>query len=190
MIRKIVDSKDPVLRQKSRSVSKIDKKIKDLAKDLKDTLEIQKDPEGVGLAACQVGKSLRMFAMVHNKKIRVIINPEVTSIEKVKSVSKKKIQTKKTDRKKTKRHKTILEGCLSIPYFYGPLKRSPKLTIKYQDLDGQTKTEIFKGFPAQIVQHEMDHLNGKLFIDEILRQHRPLYKIDPKTNEWEKVDLI
>lgn len=185
MIRNIVDTKNPILRQKSKSVQKIDKKIIDLARDLKDTLKIQKDPEGVGLAACQVGKSLRMFAMVHDGKIRVIINPEITSIEKSKPAPKKG-----SIKKKTKRQKTILEGCLSIPYFYGPLKRSPKLTLKYLDLDGNYKSEVFEGFSAQIVQHEVDHLNGRLFIDEILKQHRPLYKIDPKTDEWERVELV
>jgi peptide deformylase len=185
MIRKIIDTKDPILRQKSKPVQKVDKKIKDLARDMADTLEIQKDPEGVGLAACQIGKALRMFAMVHNKKIRIIINPEIVSIEKIKPRPKKG-----SGKGKRKKEHTILEGCLSIPYFYGPLKRSPKLTLKFMDLSGEEITEVFEGFPAQIVQHEVDHLNGRLFIDEILVQKRPLYKIDPKTDEWERVELV
>jgi len=182
MIRKIVDTKNPILRQKSKPVKKIDKKIRDLAKDLVDTLRTQKDPEGVGLAACQIGKSQRMFAMAYKSGIKVVINPEIVSI--IKTVK----PTKKG--KKRKRPSTILEGCLSIPYYYGPLKRPHKLTLKYQTVEDKDVTEIFEGFPAQIVQHEIDHLNGKLFVDEILKQKRALYKIDPKTDEWEKVELV
>jgi peptide deformylase len=182
MIRPIVGTKNPILRQKSKPVLRVDKKVKELAQDLKDTLKTQKDPEGVGLAACQIGKSQRMFAMAFKKGIKIIINPEILTIEK------KRKTTKKVKGKK--RGQVILEGCLSIPYFYGPLKRSPKLTLKYLTEDGEEKTEIFEGFPAQIIQHEVDHLNGKLFIDEILKQKRPLYKIDPKTDEWERVELV
>jgi peptide deformylase len=184
MVRKIVDTKDPILRQKSKPVLKVDKKIKELAQDLEDTLKLQKDPEGVGLAACQIGKSQRMFAMVFKGKIRIIINPEIISVEK------RKKSTTKSKKDKKKRQHTILEGCLSIPYYYGPLKRSPKLTLRFLDVGGEETTEVFEGFPAQIVQHEVDHLNGRLFIDEIIKQKRPLYKIDPKTDEWERVELI
>lgn len=64
MIRKIVLSKDPIIRQKSKPIKKFDKKIEELAQDLIDTLKVQKDPEGVGLAACQIGKPLSIFAFV------------------------------------------------------------------------------------------------------------------------------
>lgn len=181
MIRNIVGAKDPILRQKAKAVAKVDKKVRLLAKDLVDTLKVQKDPEGVGLAACQIGKPQRLFAMVHSNKTRVIINPEIISTS-----PKSKPPAKKS---KSKQKKTILEGCLSIPYFYGPLKRPQTLTLKYLNLDGQEKTEIFRGFPAQIVQHEVDHLNGILFTDHILKTKTKLYKLDSKTDEWEEVEL-
>lgn len=180
MIRKIVGVKDPILRQISKPVAKIDKKIKSLARDMEDTLKIQKEPEGVGLAACQIGKSLRMFAMKYKGSIKVVINPRIVAID----------QRPKSKDQRPKSKKTILEGCLSIPNFYGPIKRPSKLTLEYQSVNGKKTREVFEGFPAQIVQHEVDHLNGKLFVDEIIKQKRPLYKIDPKTDEWEKVEIV
>lgn len=183
MLRKIVNAKDPILRLKAKPVAKVDKKIKQIATDLTDTLKIQKDPEGVGLAAPQIGKSLRMFAMVHGKIIRVIINPEIQKIIRTK--------TPPAGRAGKKNKREILEGCLSIPYLYGPLKRPQKLILNYLDLEGKKQTETFTGFPAQIVQHEVDHLNGILFIDKLLKTKNPLlYKVDPKTDEMEEVELM
>ncbi len=177
MIKKILLSSDPVLRQKSKAVGKIDKKIKDLIKDLKDTLAVQKDPEGVGLAAPQIGKNLRVFVAKYKSFDKVVINPEIVKIE----YSKKGEPKKKAD-------KEILEGCLSLPYYYGPLKRAPKVTIKYMDESGKNLIESFEGFHAQIVLHEIDHLEGILFIDHLLEEHQPLYKIEG--DEWEEVELI
>jgi len=178
MIRSIVDTKNPKLREKSKPINKIDKKVRELAQDLVDTLKAQKDPEGVGLAAPQIGKNVCMFAMVWENDIRVIINPEIISIQKT------------SKKKKKKAGKTILEGCLSIPNFYGPLKRPQQLTLKFMDLNGKIKTEVFKGFPAQIVQHEVDHLIGVLFIEKLLQQRGKLYRYDSKTDDWEEVELI
>lgn len=177
MIKKIVLSTEPSLRQKSKPVGKIDKKIKDVIRDLKDTLAVQKDPEGVGLAAPQIGKNLRIFYAKYKKFEKLVINPEIIKID----YSKKEGANKKGD-------KEILEGCLSLPYYYGPLKRAPKVTIKYLDEDGKTLTESFEGFHAQIVLHEIDHLEGILFIDHLLEEHQPLYKIEG--DEWEEVELI
>ena len=82
MIRKIVTASDPILRGISKPVSKIDKRIVTLSRDLEQTLKAQKDPEGVGLAAPQVGKLVHMFAMLHEGKIITIVNPKIVSIEK------------------------------------------------------------------------------------------------------------
>lgn len=177
MIKKILPSRDPVLRQKSRKVDKIDKKIKDLIKDLKDTLSTQKDPEGVGLAAPQIGKNLCVFLAKYKDFERVVINPKIIKIEKT---------SKKMPDKKSK--KEILEGCLSLPYYYGPLRRASKVTIEYLGEDGKVKTETFDGFHAQIILHEIDHLNGILFVDHLLGEGKPLYKVEGKN--WEEVELI
>lgn len=173
MIRKILRSGDPKLREISKTVVKIDSKILKLVQDLKETLAIQKDPEGVGLAAPQIGKSLRVFVFSYNGVERVIINPEIIK----QSVSKSKKESKNE----------ILEGCLSLPNYYGPLKRDQKLKIKYQTLEMVNKTESFSGFNAQIILHEIDHLNGVLFLDRLLEQKQPLYKLE--ADKWEEVEL-
>lgn len=116
MIRKILQSGTPSLREKSKSVIKVDKKVRQLIGDLKDTLKIQKEPEGVGLAAPQIGKNIRVFVCDYKNFQRVVINPEIIKME---SDRKKEV--------KSKSRKEILEGCLSLPYYYGPLKRSPKI---------------------------------------------------------------
>ncbi len=185
MIRKIVDVKNPILREKSKEVKKIDKKIKELVADMLETLEIQEDPEGVGLAAPQVGKDLRIFVMDYNGKKRVVINPIVLEVSKTKSKSQKSRQRNGQAKGKNKK---ILEGCLSLPNYYGPIKRPQRIKISYMDLGGKKQVEEFDGFFAQIVQHEMDHLNGVLFIDRILEQKAPLYKFT--NDEWEEVELI
>lgn len=178
MILKIVGVKDPILRQVAKPVSKIDKKTIQLIKDMKETLYAQKDPEGVGLAAPQVGKSLRIFLMKYKKEERVIINPEIVS------KTKHKKQVKKT---KNNHDHDILEGCLSLPHYYGPIKRDASIELKYLNEKGEQVIELFEGFLAQIIEHELDHLEGILFVDHILEQKAPLYKF--KGKDWEEVDL-
>ena len=176
MIRKILNTKDPKLSKICKPVKKIDKKVLAIARDLKETLKSQKDPEGVGLAAPQIGENLRIFAMRDMGKIRVIVNPKIIKISK--TLGSKEVGGK---------HKEIMEGCLSLPNYYGPLKRAYKIEIKYLGLEGKEKQEEFTGLSAQIVQHEIDHLNGIMFIIRLLEQNKPLYKMEK--NEWIEVEL-
>ncbi len=176
MIRKILGTKDPKISQICKEVKTIDKKVLSISEDLKETLKAQKEPEGVGLAAPQIGENLRIFAMNDNGKIRIIVNPEIIEISKEKE-------------KKTKQQeKEIMEGCLSLPNYYGPLERASKVKIKYLDLDGTKKEEEFKGLSAQIVQHEIDHLNGIVFVTRLLEQKQPLYKLEK--DEWVEIELV
>ena len=175
MIRKIVQATDPQLRMLSKSVKKVDKKTQKIARDLVDTLVAQKDPEGVGLAASQIGIKMRMFAMEYKGGYKVIINPKILYISKIVKPKKQK-------------ENGVMEGCLSIPNYYGPIKRASRLKLKYIDVEGKEKLEDFQYFPAQIVQHEMDHLDGVLFIDKLLEQKKSLYKL--VDDGWEKVELI
>lgn len=175
MIQKILKSTDPKLRVLSRPVAKIDKKILSIVKNLKDTLAIQKDPEGVGLAAPQIGKNLRIFVTGYKNFQRVVINPEILEI------------TKLTKGKKGKTKNKIMEGCLSLPHYYGPLTRAQKVKVKYLNDKNEEIIEEFDGFPAQIILHEIDHLNGILFVDRIIEQKKKLYKL--ANNEWEEVEL-
>lgn len=175
MIRKILNVRDPHLREVSKPVGTIDKKVKEIVRDLRETLAIQKEPEGVGLAAPQIGKNLRIFVFSFGEISRACINPEILEKSEVKLKTKSKKQT-------------IMEGCLSLPNYYGPLKRAATVKLKYLDENGGEKVEEFKNFYAQIVLHEMDHLNGKLFIDRLLEEKKQLFKLD-KNGEWEEVEL-
>ena len=177
MIRKIIQSGNPILRRKSKNIAKVDKKVQEIIRDLKDTLKTQKEPEGVGLAAPQIGKNLNIFIASYKNFQRVVINPEIL-----------KISGAKSEKLKVKSKKEILEGCLSLPYYYGPLKRADKITVKYLNELGEDVIETFEGFHAQIVLHEIDHLNGILFVDKLLEQHKKLYKLD-ENDEWEEVEV-
>jgi peptide deformylase len=181
MIRKIVLTKNPSLRAISKPVGKIDKKILQLISDMKETLASQKDPEGVGLAAPQIGKNLRLFIISFNGQEKVCINPEILE------VTEKLPQTGKKTKKGKGQKNDILEGCLSLPRFYGPLTRAELVKISYTNEKGEKITEDVTGFMAQIVQHEVDHLNGIIFLDHILSQKAPLYKFEG--DDWEEVEL-
>jgi len=173
----IVDANHPALRQKAKPVKKLDKKIKSLVTDMKTLLVSQNDPEGVGLAAPQVGKSLKIFIM-HYPKIglnkKVVINPKIKKIL-------------KKPKKQVSNENSVLEGCLSIPHYYGPLTRAKEVTLEYTTENNQKTIETFKDFAAQIVLHEIDHLNGILFIDHIIEHGLPLYKI--KGEDIEEVEI-
>ncbi len=174
---KLVDIKHEALRKKSKKVEKLDKKIKDLIAEMKNTLISQKDPEGVGLAAPQVGKNLQLFIMHYPEEglnLKVVMNPKVINI------SKQKVKSKKDEN-------NILEGCLSLPHYYGPVSRAKDITIEYLNEEGAIITEKFEGFSSHIVQHEMDHLKGRLFIDHIFENKSPLYYIQGE--DWEEVEL-
>lgn len=179
MILKVVGVKNPILRQIAKSVTKIDKKILELIKNMLETLDSQEDPEGVGLAAPQVGKSLRIFIVSYKNLKRVVINPEILEISKQNLSLRDKTKKKKKD---------ILEGCLSLPHYYGPIKRARQIKIKFMNEKGETQIEEFTGFNAQIISHEIDHLNGILFVDKILEQKAPLYKFSG--DEWEEVSIF
>ena len=87
-----------------------------------------------------------------------------------------------------------MEGCLSLPHYYGPVERAWTITVQYQEPkmdNGRWKLEnvqqTFSAFPAQIIQHEVDHLEGKIFVDRLLEQNRQLFQL--KNNEWVEVEL-
>ena len=147
-IRKILKYGDPLLRQKSKEVSKISKKIQTLAEDMLDTMYAN---NGVGLAAVQVGELLRMFVIdVSNPKEKynpiVLINPKIIKKEGAVGCN---------------------EGCLSFPEVYTEVRRYKNVTVKALDIKG--KPFIIEGkdgeLLARALQHEFDHLDGILFID-------------------------
>lgn len=169
---KIVTAPSEALSQKAKPVKKIDKKIID---EMKQALLLAKDPEGVGLAAPQLGKLLSIFVIKPTLKspIKVFINPRIVSSIEYKVLSKKGNFMPNT---KYKIHNTRLEGCLSLPNIWGEVRRKPSLTLEYIDEKGKNHTQTFKGFFATIIQHEIDHLNGVLFTKRALEQNGQLYK--------------
>lgn len=159
---KIVNRTAPVLRKTAKPVP-LDaigsKKIGDVISRMKAALKAQED--GVAIAAPQIGESLRIFVVsgkVLNKKNKkaseevkepkdlVFINPEFTKVSKTK--------------------KMMEEGCLSVRWLYGWVERSEKATVKAYDENGKRFEKGGSGLMAQIFQHEMDHLDGILFIDK------------------------
>jgi peptide deformylase len=135
---------DPVLRKRAEAVSEIDESIKKLASDI---LETMYSVPGVGLAAPQVGVSLRLCVIdvaPTQKSPLIMINPEIIS-------GKNKI--------------TAEEGCLSFPGFYENINRFEKIIAGYIDLNGNKQEIKALNFLAKAIQHEIDHLDAKLFID-------------------------
>ncbi len=166
---KIVNVPNPILTAPVKSIISFDQALFKLVKEMEKTLEAQIDPPGVGLAAPQINKNLALFIIkpTPTAKIEVFINPKIIKLETLKPVN-----------TLTKKHKnrTKLEGCLSIPRIWGPVKRANKVLLEYQTIDGKTITEWFSGFKAVIIQHEVDHLNGVLFTHRSIGQKAPLYE--------------
>ena len=138
---------DPVLRQVARPVTVIDAKLRQLAADMIETMQ---DANGVGLAAPQVGQPIRMAIVdfdPENGDPRVLINPVI-----VKRSGKKELGD---------------EGCLSFPGLRSRVKRSPRVICEAQNLDGEVVEYQAEGLSARAVQHELDHLDGFLFVDKV-----------------------
>ena len=169
---KIVTTPNNILTQPAKPVLKIDEKIIKLISDMEETLVAQKDPEGVGLAAPQVEVDLSIFIIkpTPDDEVEVFVNPKIIKQETLSS--KPKIATKKGK----KESKVKLEGCLSIPKIWGPIKRAEKILLEYENIKGEKKSEWFEGFKATIIQHEVDHLQGVLFTQRSVEQNKPIYE--------------
>jgi len=195
---KIVQAPNPVLYQPTRPVNRVDKAIHNLLKQMEETLIHASDPEGVGLAAPQVGKSLQIFIVKQTPKSPTLtfINPVIE--ETFESPSEKEsgaTQSEKTSKakKKAKIKKSVqLEGCLSLKDIWGVVKRSYGVVLTYQDEAGVKHTKKFEGFIATIIQHEVDHLQGALFPKRVLEQNNQLYqsrKNDQGELEFEEIEI-
>jgi len=167
---KIVTTPNTVLTTPSKPVAVINAKIKKLVNDMEQALTAQKDPEGVGLAASQVGVNLAIFITKpsSNAQTEVFINPRILS----------DVALPTPDGAQVKNAQSRMEGCLSIPSIWAPLVRTQKVKLTYQTLDGKVHTKVFTGFKAVIVQHEVDHLNGVLFTMRCMEQGAQLYEED------------
>lgn len=181
MVKKILSVRDPSLRQKSKPVKQADKKLAKLFTDLENTLKKQKDPEGVGLSAPQINEFWRVFIINHGKKTLRFVNPVITK------KSKKTNDPPKTKSKKEEQD-YVMEGCLSLPNYYGPVRRSWWIDLEYQTSKMENRHKRFSGFLAQVIQHETDHLDGVLFVDRLLGQRRNLFRAHGE--HWHEVELL
>lgn len=134
---------DPLLKQKTKKVEIIDKKIKELVKEMK---RIMIEAGGVGLAANQIGENVSIFVAQWKNKFYTLINPEIV--------------------KNSNKILLLEEACLSVPNKLGLVPRYQWVTVKGLNLNGKVKKIKAIGTLGQIFQHEIDHLNGILYIDK------------------------
>ena len=154
---KILIFPDPRLRTVAKAVEKVDDSLKKLTEDM---LETMYEGSGIGLAATQVDVHKRVIvADISEKKDEplVLINP----------VLKKVIDPELM---------TYSEGCLSVPGFYEELERPSEIEISFQDVNGQDHKLIANGLLSVVVQHEMDHLEGKMMVDSISNVKREMIR--------------
>jgi peptide deformylase len=153
-LREIIKLPDPRLRLVSEPVKTVDAEVQKLIDDMFETMY---EAPGIGLAAIQLGAPHRVVTMDLAKKDeppepQVFINPEILSVSHEKA--------------------TYEEGCLSIPEYYAEVERPAQVTVKYLDIKGKPQQVEATGLLATCLQHEIDHLNGVLFIDHISKLKR------------------
>lgn len=173
----IVQAPNAVLSGVAKPIRKIDKPILSLISQMEKSLLSAKDPEGVGLAAPQVGRSLQLFIVKESKQspLLVFINPKLAIPKHAKRIPQKQ------DSKGEKEDEVKLEGCLSLKDVWGMVRRFDIAEVIYLDEHGKKHMQTFTGFLATIIQHEVDHLQGILFPKRVLEQKEKLYK--SKKNE-------
>lgn len=173
MIQKIITVPNPLLRQKSKKVAKVDKKIQKVIADLLETVKNASEPSGLGLSAVQIGQPFRIFVArldsarqaKTKKDFEVFINPQAVKV------------SKETLKKVLQKEQQFFEGCLSVPQIYGFVDRPYQIKLEWQDETGKKHVRDFKNRFSVCLQHELDHLNGVLFIDRLLQQKGKIYEL-------------
>lgn len=170
----IVHIPDPILRVESKPVERIDDELRAFAQSMLDTMY---DAPGIGLAAIQVGEPVRLFTVDCAKR--------AADEEEAGDGEPKRGETEEEERKPLvlvnptivahgETPNTYEEGCLSIPDYYAEVTRPAAVTVEYTDLEGARQTLEADGLLATCIQHELDHLNGRLFIDHISKLKRDM----------------
>lgn len=166
MARSIIYLGNPILRKKASPVEALTDEIKTLVNEMFEAME---EKNGIGLAAPQIGVSLRLFVMQVDTpgeepdtwitgERRVFINPVLSN--------------------PSEETWDMEEGCLSIPKLYATVTRPHRVTVEYTKLDGSRVKETFSGLEARCIMHENDHINGTLFIDRLSPQEKK--RIEPE----------
>jgi len=156
-VRRIRTAPDPVLKRKAKKIHTIDGSVKKLIRDMLETMYAE--PGRAGLAAPQVGVSLRVIVIgIPEAEEIVLVNPEIV---------------------RRRGGRIIDEGCLSVPGYFGQIERSESVTVKGRDQNGKEVRIKAEGLLAQALEHEIDHLNGKLYIDHP-EVRETLHKVQPE----------
>ena len=142
----IITNPNPSLRQSSKVVSQEIINSKDFQNLCADMIETMLKKDGVGLAAPQIGKNIRVIIINTKNGPLCMLNPKIL--------------------KRSLRKEWGEEGCLSVPEYFGEVKRHKNLRYEFLDAEGNLITDDAKGFMARVLQHEIDHLDGILFIDK------------------------
>lgn len=166
----IVEVPDPILRKKTKRISSIDNSIKKLVANMLETLHAE--PGRVGLAAPQVGVSLRITVIClpddeetgEKSEDIILINGEIV---------------------KKKGERIVTEGCLSIPGYFGEITRAESVTAKGLDINGKAIRIKGEGLLSQALEHEIDHLDGVLYVDHLESQEK-LHKLEPEDGTTEQ----
>lgn len=153
----VIGADNPILRKKSEPITEFSKEIQDFSDIL---LELMYEYDGVGLAAPQLGENIRMIAVTHRKEQKwpkkrrqivdeyVMINPKIIEHSEQKQINE--------------------EACLSLPKLFWEVERYAWIKVTYFDPNGKVHTKKLQGFSAVVAQHEIDHLDGILFIDKVI----------------------
>ena len=171
--KKIIIEPDPILRKKSEGVEQVDNNLKKLMDEM---LETMYAAPGIGLAAVQIGVLKRLMVIDLSKEDQkknplFLVNPEITF--------------------QSKNLSTYEEGCLSLPGYFAEIERPAECHLKYLDYDGNQKNLKAEGLLATCIQHEIDHLNGILFIDYLskLKKDMIIKKLVKHKKELNKIAL-
>lgn len=163
-----------ILRQKCAPVERITPDVQAKIDELKGAMISAHNPEGVGLSFPQIGYPIRGFVTYLDKKMKVYLNPIILD------------QSEELTLGGTKDRPT-LEGCLSIPWLYGPVWRPKKIKIQALDEHGVEFVKTISSFPARLAMHEYDHLEGVLFTDYTLRDDLPLYLLNQEADQFVQI---
>lgn len=170
----IIKAPDVRLRTKTKLVKKITPELLKLVSSMIKFAESFKDPEGVGLSTNQIGNTERFFVAKIGKEFAPFFNPVIHSFS-----PKKKI---------------FFEGCLSIPDYYGETKRPISVKVSYQNEKGEKIDKTLRGISSWIFQHEVDHMNGILFMDRVIERKGRVFKFVGKdktgSDMFEEIKII
>jgi len=171
-VREILTVPNPMLKEVSKPVDKVDEELRSLMDDMLDSMYAA---DGIGLAAIQIGVPKRVIVMdldwgKGERNPRYFVNPVLSD--------------------PSENTLPYEEGCLSVPTYFDEVERPDRIQIDYLDYDGKPKTEIAEGMFAVCIQHEMDHLEGVLFIDHLsrLKRQRAVQKVKKLVKQREQDD--